>query len=204
MLNRIARLWSDPYRVIYAARAKADRDGLYRQYRQLAERQGLDALYFVLSFDCDTREDADSVLRVHERLRDMGVSPVYAVPGEILTKGEQVYRAIAESGGEFINHGYRDHTFFDTQKGRYASCFFYDEQPLETVRADIVNGDRHLREMLGVVERTLAWLPMSKLSQLMIERWLSWCTVRSAPCRLSWTLPATTCAPLGNVPVSVA
>jgi hypothetical protein len=150
MLNRIARLLSDPYRLLYAARAKADEGGLYRRYQRFAEAQGFRDLYFVLSFDCDTREDADSVLRVHDRLRGMGVSPVYAVPGEILSKGERVYRTIAETGGDFINHGYRDHTFFDKDKGRYASCFFYDEQPLDTVRSDIVNGDRHLRETLGV------------------------------------------------------
>jgi hypothetical protein len=116
----------------------------------LAEQEGFRDLYLVLSFDCDTKEDAENVLKVHDRLRDIGVSPVYAVPGEILNKDARIYRKIAESGGEFINHGFKDHTYFDAARGRYASCFFYDQQPLETVREDIVEGDRNIRSTLGI------------------------------------------------------
>jgi len=150
MLQRIGALITNPYRMMYSVRAQADRDGLNRRYRRLAAQEGFRDLFLVLSFDCDTKEDADNVLKVHERLRDMGVSPVYAVPGEILNKDVATYGRIAESGGEFINHGYKDHTYFDTARGRYASCFFYDQQPRETVRDDIIAGDRNLRATLGV------------------------------------------------------
>ncbi len=150
MLRRIGALVSDPHRLMYSVRARTGRDWLDRRYRRLAEQEGFRDLYFVLSFDCDTKEDADNVLKVHGRLRDMGVSPVYAVPGEILNKGERIYGKIAEAGGEFINHGFRDHTYFDNKHGRYASCFFYDQQPLDVVREDIVAGDRNLRTTLGI------------------------------------------------------
>lgn len=153
MLKKIGSALANPYRLLYTARAQVGRDGLYRRYRRLAEQAGFRDLYLVLSFDCDTREDADSVLGVHERLVDLGVMPVYAVPGELLNKSERTYRRIAESGGEFINHGYRDHTYFDTERGRYASCFFYDQLPLATVRDDIVSGDRNLRATLGIEPR---------------------------------------------------
>lgn len=150
MLGKVGALLANPYRLLYSLRAQAGRDALDRRYRRLAERAGFRKLYLVLSFDCDTNEDAENVLSVHCRLRDMGVTPVYAVPGEILNKGERVYRKIAEAGGEFINHGFRDHTYFDKAHDRYASCFFYDQLPLETVRNDIIEGDRNLLSTLGI------------------------------------------------------
>ena len=78
---------------------------------------------------------------------------VYAVPGVLMRKSAEVYRRIADAGGEFINHGYHDHTYFDEARGRYASQFFYDRLPLETVRNDIIEGDRNIRETLGIVPK---------------------------------------------------
>jgi len=153
MLKKIGDVLTDPYRILYSVRAQAGRDGLDRRYRRLAEQAGFRELYLVLSFDCDTQEDAETVLSVHDRLRDLGVTAVYAVPGELLNAAEPVYRKVAETGGEFINHGYRTHTYFDTERGRYASCFFYDQLPLETVRDDIVAGDRNLRSTLGIAPK---------------------------------------------------
>lgn len=153
MLAKIGAALTNPYRLLYTLRAQAGRDGLYRRYRRLAEKAGFRRLYFVLSFDCDTHEDSGTVLKVHSRLRDLGITPAYAVPGELLNKSERIYRQIAEAGGEFINHGYRDHTYFDKARGRYASCFFYDQLPLETVREDIVQGDRNLRATLGITPK---------------------------------------------------
>jgi len=150
MLRKIGSILTNPYRLLYSVRARTGREGLNRRYRRLAEQEGFRELFLVLSFDCDTREDADTVLKVHDRLRRLGVSPVYAVPGEILNNGERVYRQIAEAGGEFINHGFHDHTYFDKAINRYASCFFYDQLPLETVRNDIIEGDRNLRLAFGI------------------------------------------------------
>ncbi len=150
MLAKIGAALADPYRLLYMLRAQAARGGMDRRYRRLAEQAGFRELFLVLSFDCDTREDADTVMKVHDRVRALGVTPAYAVPGELLNKSERVYRQIAEAGGEFINHGYRDHTYFDIARGRYASCFFYDQLPLNAVRDDIVQGDRNLRSTLGI------------------------------------------------------
>lgn len=150
MLKKIIARLSDPHRIFYGLRARADRRGLDERYRALAEQAGLDGLRLVLSFDCDTREDAEVAVAVHGRLADIGVIPIYAVPGELLKRGEKAYGRILEAGGEFINHGYREHTYFDSVRGAYASCFFYDQQPLETVREDIVQGDLNLRAVLGV------------------------------------------------------
>ncbi len=109
--------------------------------------------YFILSFDCDTEEDISAVLKVHLKLQDIGVTPVYAVPGELLKKGENVYRKIYETGAEFINHGGREHTYFDKKYQRHASCFFYDQQSYDDLKEDILLGHRTLQDVLGITAK---------------------------------------------------
>ncbi len=106
--------------------------------------------YFIFSFDCDTEEDINVALEVHIKLQNLGITPVYAVPGALLQKGASVYKKILQTGAEFINHGGREHTYFDAMHKRYASCFFYDKQPLELVREDIISGDKILQDVLGI------------------------------------------------------
>jgi len=109
----------------------------------------VNGLFLVLSFDCDTDEDAEVAWEVQQRLNDMGVYPVYAVCGELLRRSAPVYRRIADSGSEFINHGGRQHTEIDPDTGLYRSCFFYDRLPRETIREDILAGDQAVREVIG-------------------------------------------------------
>ena len=153
MLAKALSVLGDPVQLGYRGLAAAAPERLWRRYGRLTSAAGIDKLYFVLSFDCDTEDDIRVVGDVDARLRDVGVSPVYAVPGELLQKGEKIYSGIAASGGEFINHGYRDHTYFDIERGRYASCFFYDQLSLDVVREDIVRGDHNLRTTLGVAPK---------------------------------------------------
>lgn len=140
MLRKIVQRLRDPWGLAYALRLRANPDGQWSDYARFAGEAGFRKLYFVLSFDCDIDEDARVAWSVHSRLLDMGVMPVYAVPGVLLNRGEKVYRRILDSGAEFINHGYREHTYFDSSRSAYASCFFYDQQPLQVVREDIVAG----------------------------------------------------------------
>lgn len=153
MLSRALSLLADPVQLGYRGLAAASPDRLWRRYGKLARKAGIDRLYFVLSFDCDIEDDIKVAGEVDAKLRDIGVRPVYAVPGELLQKGEKTYGAISEAGAEFINHGYREHTYFDTALGRHASCFFYDRQEPEVVREDVVKGDENLRKVLGIAPR---------------------------------------------------
>lgn len=153
MLNKIYKAVTNPALVGYFLRDKIDRYSLWNRYKYLAQRAGLDRLYLVLSFDCDTEDDISVVWEMHLRLLRMGAKPVYAVPGELLKKGAAIYQRVLDAGGEFINHGYTEHTYYDTERSAHASCFFYDQLPLDTVRDDIVNGDRCLKEVLGVEAR---------------------------------------------------
>ena len=149
-LDKVRRAVRDPRATGYALRGKLTPDALFRRYAARARGAGLDRVYFVLSFDCDTEDDIAVVWDVHSRLADMGVQPVYAVAGDLLRTGEKVYRRIRETGAQFINHGNRKHTYFDDALGRHASCFFYDEEPREDIRGDIMGGDETLRAVLGV------------------------------------------------------
>ncbi len=124
---------------------------LQKLYQENSINNGLQGLKFVLSFDCDTEEDFSVAWDVHSKLMDMGIMPVYAVPGQLLMRGEKVYQRIKETGAEFINHGYTEHTYFNEKTGLNASCFFYDTLPEEVVRNDIQNGDKCLRDVLGVI-----------------------------------------------------
>lgn len=110
---------------------------------------GLDRPYLILSFDCDTDRDAEVAVDVHTRLAALDVEPVYAVPGELLVRGSEAYGWLADEGAEFINHGHTEHTYFDEERGRHASCFFYDRLSRTTVRGDIVAGDRTVAEVVG-------------------------------------------------------
>ncbi len=149
-VTRLARFVADPWYPWLLLRQRLFGSApLWQRYGQRARRAGLDRLYFVLSFDCDTREDARVVERLDERLRRMGARPVYAVPGRLLEADEPVYRRLAARGAEFVNHGFAVHTFYDTRRKVYASCFFYHQQSREVVRRDIEQGHQVLASVLG-------------------------------------------------------
>jgi hypothetical protein len=153
MTGKIGKALKDPMAGGFVLWSKMDPRGLLARYARLAREAGLDRLYFLLSFDCDTSEDIATVWDVHMRLRSMGVKPMYAVPGELLVRGAEIYRRLYDDGAEFLNHGYKEHTYFDSDRNEHASCFFYNELPREIVREDIVRGDATLREVLGAQPR---------------------------------------------------
>lgn len=123
------------------------------RFDTLARKAGLNQLYFILSFDCDTHDDARCVLKVDERLRVMGINPIYAVPGEILEEGLSTYTELAQRGAEFINHGHTKHTFWNTDNNRHESCYFYDELSLDEVRRDIEMGDATVKRVLNIAPK---------------------------------------------------
>lgn len=154
MLSSALRLaLTDPVAFAFAAGARVSPGIVHGRIESLAARAGLDRLWLILSFDCDTEEDIAVAWDVHSRLMDIGVAAAYAVPGALLRRGERVYRRIAETGAEFLNHGGCEHTYFDAEAGDYRSCFFYDRQPLSAVEADIVEGDAVVRDVIGRAPR---------------------------------------------------
>ena len=147
--RRINAAAADPRAALFKLGYRLRPDALAQRHARLARRAGLDRVWLVLSFDCDTTEDAEVAGPVHERLAELGVQPVYAVPGALLREASDVYSRIAQTGAEFINHGDRMHTYFDEAAGRWASNFFYDQQPREVIRRDILDGHETVTEIVG-------------------------------------------------------
>jgi hypothetical protein len=113
---------------------------LFLNYARLARQQGLNRPYFILSFDCDTELDIAVVEQLHAWLTQIGIQPVYAVPGQLLEKGIEVYRRIAFRGAEFMNHGYYVHTRYNSESRTYEGTFFYNKLSRKNILDDIQRG----------------------------------------------------------------
>lgn len=124
-------------------------DLLFSYYAHMAKKQGFKHSRFILSFDCDTEKDIEVIEEVHTRLGKLGIMPVYAVPGQLLEKGFEVYNKLAKSGAEFINHGYYTHCKYKTETKLYVSSFFYDQLKTEIILDDIQRGHQTIVQLLG-------------------------------------------------------
>lgn len=116
-------------------------------YARQARRLGLDRLYLILSFDCDTPQDAEAATRLDPWLRERGIKATYAVPGETLQQGAASYHRLAADGAEFINHGALPHT--EWRGGRYWSITFYHAMSPQDVAADIRRGHHIVADVIG-------------------------------------------------------
>jgi peptidoglycan/xylan/chitin deacetylase (PgdA/CDA1 family) len=114
-------------------------------------RAGLKKPAFTLSFDCDTDRDIAVAWDVHERLREVGITGIYAVPGELLERGREVWSRIANTGAEFMNHGYREHTVYNG--GRYVSTMFYDQMAPAEIEQDIGRGSEAVARVIGTMPK---------------------------------------------------
>lgn len=120
---------------------------VWSRYSGMARKQGFDRLYLLLSFDCDTPEDAEAAAVLDEKLKLLGIKRSYAVPGTMLEANPQVYRAIFSHGAEFLNHGYLPHT--QLQDGVYRSSTFYAKMDPAEVAKDVENGHQAVLQIIG-------------------------------------------------------
>ena len=118
-------------------------------YGRQARRLGLQGLYLILSFDCDTPDDTKAVEEVDEWLFRNGIKRTYAVPGKQLLEGAEVYNSLARRGADFINHGAMPHT--EWRENRYWSINFYDQMTHEEVMNDIRSGSEMVRRVTGLL-----------------------------------------------------
>jgi hypothetical protein len=120
---------------------------LVHRFAQACATAGLKRPAFILSFDCDTDDDIGVGWDVHRRLVETGIRPVYAVPGENLERGSELWSRIAGTGSEFLNHGYREHTV--RRGGRYVSTVFYHQLSRSQIKDDIVRGHDMVTKIIG-------------------------------------------------------
>ncbi len=124
--------------------------GFFRKrYINQSKKFGINGKYFILSFDCDTEKDIEVVDEVHQRLNKYGINPSYAVPGELLKLGSDVYSGLKKNGAEFINHGYLSHTSYIEKNRSYISTLFYDQLTNDEVKEDIIKGHHNFIDVLG-------------------------------------------------------
>ncbi len=122
-----------------------------RRYGELSRSAGVDRLYLLLTFDCDTDGDIDVVQGMDRDLRTRGIRAGYAVPGVQLEKGADTWRQLAESGCEFLNHGGRAHTAW--RGDRHWPVTFYDQLSPDDVIADINDGHRSVCQVTGTTPK---------------------------------------------------
>jgi hypothetical protein len=149
MIGKAKRLFTEPKNALFRLRARLLPGSLHQRYQYLAREQGFKRAHFLLTFDCDTDLDIAVVGDVHNKLHQIGITPVYAVPGELLERGAIAYRAIADMGAEFINHGYREHAVFDGSTNNYVSTVFYDQLTNSEVVNDIRRGHQSVINIIG-------------------------------------------------------
>ena len=105
---------------------------------------------FLLSFDCDTELDFEVLPQVVTKLQAIGIKPVLAVPGELIEKGKNIYKQLAASGIEFINHGYVQHTHVRLPERIYTSSFFYHKLSRDEIVQDVKMGHEAICKNLGI------------------------------------------------------
>jgi peptidoglycan/xylan/chitin deacetylase (PgdA/CDA1 family) len=149
MLSKLLTLTKDPLLGVYVLRSKVAPAQLIDRLSRLTQGAGITSPRFLLSFDCDTDLDIEVVEGVHERLGRLGITPVYAVPGQLLERGRQVYARIAATGAEFLNHGWAEHTRLDRATMTYDSFLFYDRQSNDWITDDIRRGHASVAEVTG-------------------------------------------------------
>lgn len=120
---------------------------IWMDYSRQAVRQGFDRLYLLLSFDCDTPDDALAAEMLDAVLHQHGIQRSYAVPGSMLETNPSIYKKIAASGAEFLNHGYLPHT--QLQDGVYRSTTFYAAMGSGEVVQDIQKGHQLVTTLIG-------------------------------------------------------
>ena len=123
---------------------------LWKLFRLQCSWTGIESAKYLLTFDCDTDLDIEVVSEVHAKLSNLGITPVYAVPGHLIERGLDTYKALANLGAEFLNHGYVQHTTVDANRAKYTSTFFYDQISRREALEDIDRGHETLVSKLGV------------------------------------------------------
>ena len=126
---------------------------LYMNYSNLCKENGILNKYIILSFDCDTKEDAEAALKIVKWFNNKNLPSVWAVPGRRLEESLDTYKKVLSLGGDFINHGYLDHTSYDIQLARYYSITWYHEMSFAKVREDIIKAHNLMVNLLNVIPK---------------------------------------------------
>jgi len=148
-LNGVRRFFSNAWELSHRWNFFVRKNSLHAKLGSACAELGFEKIYFTLSFDCDTSQDAAVVCKVIDRLRSLRVTPTFAVPAELLEENKAQYTIVRDAGCPFINHGYQRHTEYDSSTGAYVGTLFYHDVPRDKVRSDIIRAHDYLTNFLG-------------------------------------------------------
>lgn len=148
------RVWADPRNAGYRLASrfglippKPLNELLLRANADAARKVGIRGVHVIMSYDCDTPEDAIAAKQLFDQLDVRKVPAAFAVPGAMLLEAADIYRSLAERGATFLNHGALPHTEF--RDGRYHARTFYNEMTEQQVMHDIAEGHRIVTQVTG-------------------------------------------------------
>jgi len=150
MLKKFKNLLINPHYYIWKAVTNINPNIYFERTSKFAKKFGINDIYLILSFDCDTQKDIDVLEILNNKLSKIGIKPVYAIPGELILSNINTLKKIKDQGAEFINHGFKTHTLFIKEKNLNKSIFFYDELNKSTIKKDIEKGDFAIKEALKI------------------------------------------------------
>jgi hypothetical protein len=102
----------------------------------------------VVSCDCDTDEDTAAVLEIDTKFSQIGITPEYAVPGEVLVRGSSTYLQLHGRGRKFLNHGYFDHVTVLSNKPA-ENTFLYSDLSVFEIEDDMARGHTAIKDLFG-------------------------------------------------------
>lgn len=158
IFGAVRRALSDPLaagrslaRRMNLTRSKSAADSIFRKHAAMAHQAGLRGVNVIMSYDCDTPEDATAALRLFDQLEKRRIPAAFAVPGAMLREAAEVYGSLAKRGAAFLNHGALPHAEF--RDGRYHALTFYNEMSDQQVVQDMTEGHRLVTEVTGSAPR---------------------------------------------------
>jgi peptidoglycan/xylan/chitin deacetylase (PgdA/CDA1 family) len=111
----------------------------------------LNKKFFFISFDCDTQEDINCLERLLQKLKDIKIKTILAIPAELIENNlDLIVRLKNQYSIEFLNHGYFIHTLFNKETRKYTSIFSYNQKNIEFIKKDIYLADQFFKDKLKI------------------------------------------------------
>ena len=106
---------------------------------------------FLLSFDCDTQKDINSLEKLIKKLNFINFKVVLAIPGELVQNNFELIKKLNNNYSiEFLNHGYYLHTNFNDEEKSYKPIFSYEKKNIEFIKKDIELAHNLFKDKLNI------------------------------------------------------
>lgn len=119
--------------------------------RRLFYHNSIKDKLFLLSFDCDTQRDINSLEKLIKKLNSINFKVVLAIPGELVQNNFELIKKLKNNYSiEFLNHGYYLHTNYNEKEKTYKPIFSYEKKNIEFIKKDIELAHNLFKDKLNV------------------------------------------------------